>query len=227
MSNKMARVQKIKLVSIDGDGCLFAYKNVGSRFESSWDALGYAYGLKEVWDKRIEIYYKKGADDLKWARTDIADLKGRSMGEAGRVLYPVPYCRGAREFAGESKGRLFRGLLTTAIDLVAEKAAGELVLDFSFHNKLHRNNGIFTGTLDYDVPTWRKHEKIDEVCKRFGVAESEICHIGDNENDLSVAERVGMFIALKPKKESVKNRADYVADDFFDVIRILKIAGVK
>ena len=48
--------RKIKLVSIDGDGCLFAYTNIGSAFHSSWDAVAFAYGLKETWDARAKKY---------------------------------------------------------------------------------------------------------------------------------------------------------------------------
>ena len=48
---------KIKLISLDVDGCLVAYKNIRSRFESSWDALGCAYGLKDRWGKgKKQIY---------------------------------------------------------------------------------------------------------------------------------------------------------------------------
>lgn len=218
-------ISRIRVVTIDVDGCLVSYENVGSPFHSSWDALGYAYGLKERWDKRIKKNYEslRGTNDEQWARANTADLAGRKVEDALRVLYPIPYCTGAREFAEASKQNFRRGLLTTAIDIVAEKAAEELGLDFCFCNTLHRQNRAFTGTLDYNVPTWLKHIRLLRVCRRCGVWPEAICHIGDNENDISVAEKTGMFIALKPKTQRVEEAGDYVANDFFEVGRILGV----
>ena len=211
---------KIKLISLDVDGCLVAYKNIGSRFESSWDALGCAYGLKNRWDKRIEKFYGKENSDWEWAKQDTADLLNLPVKTAEKFLFPLPYSSGVREFARTSKGKLLRGLLTTSIDLVAEKAREELELDFSFCNVLHKNNGFFTGTLDYNVPIWRKHKKIAEICRQYSITPKEICHVGDNENDLSVAKAVGMFIAFSPKKQNVAEKADYVISDFNELIKI-------
>ena len=69
--------KKIKLITIDGDGCAFAYKTPGNFFESSWNALGYAYNLQEKWDERIKKYYKYNSsfeNDKKWAEEDVFDL---------------------------------------------------------------------------------------------------------------------------------------------------------
>lgn len=215
-------MDRIKLVSIDVDGCLVAYQNIGSKFESSWDALGYAYGLKEIWDKRIiEFFGKK--DDYEWAKMDVADLKGKRVKEAENSLYPLPYAKGAKDFAKISKGKLIRGLLTTAIDLVAEKAVEELELEFAFCNILHRNNGYFTGTLDYRVPLWTKHEKIEEICEKFKIKRGEICHVGDHENDIAVGEKVGLFVAFNPKTKNTEKAAKYVINDFQELGKILSL----
>ncbi|MBS3090648.1 HAD hydrolase family protein [Candidatus Pacearchaeota archaeon] len=211
---------KIKLISLDVDGCLVAYKNIRSRFESSWDALGCAYGLKDRWDKRIDKFYGRKNSDLEWANQDTADLINLPVKTAEKFLFPLPYSPGAREFARASKGKLLRGLLTTSIDLVAEKAQEELELDFSFCNVLNRNNGFFTGTLDYNVPIWRKHKKIGEICRQYSIIPEEICHVGDNENDISVGRKVGLFIAFNPKKEEVANNAKHVIHDFRELIKI-------
>jgi len=218
-------VSRIKVVTIDVDGCLVSYDNVGTTFRSSWDALGCAYGLQDKWNRRTEKFYDslRGTNDHSWAETNVAELAGKSVQEALKILYPIPYCAGAREFADASKGKFTRGLLTTAIDLVAKKAEEELGFDFCMCNTLHRNNGTFAGTLDYDVPTWLKHTKLLRICGKYFVKPKEICHIGDNENDVDVAEKVGMFIALKPKTPKVEKKGDYVVNDFFEVGRILGV----
>lgn len=213
---------KIKLISMDVDGCIVAYKNIGSRFESSWDALGCSYNLKDRWDKRIEKYYGKKID-LLWAKQDAADLKDKPVAQAERFLFPLPYAPGVKDFAKASKGKLIRGLLSTCIDLVAKKARDELDLEFFLCNILHRDNGFFTGALDYRVPTWKKHERIDDICKKYLVTPKEICHVGDNENDISTGRSVGLFVAFNPKNENVANNARYIINDFKELIKILNL----
>ncbi|MFH0831741.1 MAG: haloacid dehalogenase-like hydrolase [archaeon] len=214
---------KLKMITLDVDGCLVSYKDIGSRFESSWDALACAFNLKEKWDIITEEFYGKRDMDFEWTRREVKDLENLSVSTAKDFLYPLPYSKGAREFSEASRGKLIRGLLTSSIDLVAEKAASELGLDFSICNKLHRKNGFFTGTFDYNVPTWKKHERIKGLCERYSIKKEEICHVGDHENDISVADRVGMFIAFNPKIESVARRADYVISDFAELIKILNL----
>ncbi|MGA2177733.1 MAG: haloacid dehalogenase-like hydrolase [Verrucomicrobiota bacterium] len=216
--------RKIKLVTIDGDGCLFAYTNIGSAFHSSWDALAFAYGLKEVWDERGKKYYRSAADSGQWAEEDAADMRGRSLQPAEAVLFPIPYSPGVTEFLRASRGKLLRGLLSACIGLVGKKAADETGLDFCFCNTLHTRDGVFTGTLDYAVSTWHKHLLLPEICRRHGVRPEEICHVGDHENDIPCFERVGLAVAYRPKTPEVARTANHSIDDFGELGRILGLA---
>jgi len=161
---------KIKLVTIDGDGCLFAYTNIGSAFHSSWDAVAFAYGLKETWDERSRKYYDSHDKSSQWAEEDAADLRGRPLRQAEAVLYPIPYSPGAREFLQASKGRLVRGLLSACLDLVGQKAAAETAMDFCYCNIMHVENGVFSGTHDLAVSPWEKHLLLPDICRQYGVA---------------------------------------------------------
>lgn len=213
--------RKIKLVSIDGDGCLFAYTNIGSAFHSSWDAVAYAYGLKETWDARATKYLTDKAQSDVWAREDAADLRGRPVHQAHPTLYPIPYSNGAKEFLKASRGKLRRGLLSGCLDVVGQKAAAETELDFCFCNILHHDDGVFSGTMDYAVPVWEKHLFIDKLCEKYKVTPAEICHVGDHENDMGCFEMIGLPIAFNPKVEKVARMAKYVIDDFRELEKIL------
>jgi phosphoserine phosphatase len=215
--------RKIKLVSIDGDGCLFAYTRIGSAFHSSWDAVAFAYGLKETWDARAKKYVGLKDQSDRWAQEDAADLRGKSVSLAGPTLYPIPYCNGAREFLEASKGRVVRGLLSGCLDVVGKRAATETDLDFCFCNALHADGGIFSGTMDYAVPVWHKHLFISELCKKYQVTPEEICHVGDHENDMGCFECVGLAVAFNPKKAEVARMAKHVIDDFRELTKILSL----
>jgi phosphoserine phosphatase len=212
--------RRIKLVTIDGDGCLFAYTNIGSAFHSSWDALAFAFGLKETWDERSKKYYESPAKSNQWADEDAADLRGLPLERAHSVLYPIPYSPGVREFLQASRGKFVRGLLSGCLDLVGHKAAAETELDFCFCNIMHTENGIFSGTIDQAVPPWHKHLLLPEICRRYNVVLEEICHVGDHENDIPCFEQVGLAVAFRPKLPEVQRKAQYVIDDFAELRRI-------
>jgi len=213
--------RRIKLVSIDGDGCLFAYTQIGSACHSSWDAVAYAYGLKKTWDARAARFAgKKDQTDI-WAQEDAADLRGKSVSQADATLYPIPYSNGAREFLAATRGRLVRGLLSGCLDLVGRRAADETGLDFCLCNKLHVDAGIFSGTMDYAVPVWHKHLFIPELCRQFQVAPEEICHVGDHENDIDCFAQAGLAVAFNPKLDTVARAARYVISDFRELNAIL------
>jgi phosphoserine phosphatase len=213
--------RKIRLVSIDGDGCLFAYTKIGSAFHSSWDAVAFAYGLKEAWDARAKKYLSNKEQSDLWAQEDAADLRGRPVRLAEPTLYPIPYCDGAQEFLKASRGRLVRGLLSGCLDVVGKRAAAETEMDFCFCNVLHAENGTFSGTMDYAVPVWHKHLFIPELCKKYLITPEEICHVGDHENDIDCFAQVGLPIAFRPKLQSVSRAARYVIDNFRELESIL------
>ncbi len=213
--------QPIKLVTIDGDGCLFAYTEIGSAFHSSWDAVAFAYGLKETWDERCKKYYLAVGKSNQWAEEDAADLRGRSLRIAEPVLFPIPYSPGAREFLEASRGRLVRGLLSGCLDLVGKRAAREMALDFCFCNIMHTENGVFSGTFDMSVSPWEKHLLLPKICSQYSVRPEEICHVGDHENDIPCFEKVGVPVAFRPKTPEVAKAAKYIIDDFGELSRIL------
>jgi phosphoserine phosphatase len=211
----------IKLVTIDGDGCLFAYTNIGSAFHSSWDAVAFAYGLKEAWDERSLKYYQSHAKSNQWAEEDAADLRGLPLQQAESVLYPIPYSPGVRAFLQASRGRLVRGLLSGCLDLVGKKAAIETELDFCFCNVMHVEDGVFSGAFEQEVSPWEKHLLLPEICRRYNVAPEEICHVGDHENDIPCFERVGLAVAFRPKLPAVAKTAQHIIDDFAELGPIL------
>ncbi|HEY3863371.1 MAG TPA: HAD hydrolase family protein [Verrucomicrobiae bacterium] len=213
----------IKLVTIDGDGCLFAYTNIGSAFHSSWDAVAFAYGLKAAWDERGKKYYLSPSKSSQWAEEDAADLRGRPVHQAESVLYPIPYSPGVREFLQATRGRLVRGLLSGCLDQVGKKAAEETALDFCFCNVMHTENGVYSGTFDQAVSPWHKHLLLPEICRRYSVAPEEICHVGDHENDIPCFEQVGLAVAFRPKLPAVGAAAKYIIDSFAELGPILEL----
>lgn len=211
--------QKIKLLVLDGDGTCWHYPNSG--FGSSWDALSQALGIKDKTDRLMKKYYSNLNLHQEWADKQVALFKGKSIKSAKQKLYPIPYTLGFEDFAKKTFGKIKRGLLTTGLDIVAEKAAKELQLDFCYCNSLNRVDGHFAGTLEYKVPLWDKHLFFDEICNGFSF--NEIAYVGDSKNDVLCMSQAGIKIAFNPKDKQIEMVADYVIDDFKELFEILRI----
>jgi phosphoserine phosphatase len=65
----------IKAVIFDMDGTLVQYDGP---FQSSWDAIGYAAGLKEQWDRLMEHYFPQRGLYWEWIDANAQLLKGLS-----------------------------------------------------------------------------------------------------------------------------------------------------
>ena len=48
--------------------------------------------------------------------------------------------------------------------------------------------------------------KIQEICDKFKIFPKDICHVGDNENDIKCFEKVGLGIAYDPKTEKTEEQ---------------------
>ncbi len=217
--SKMA--SKIKMILCDKDGCLVSYPN--KPYHSSWDALSLALppNKREEWFKIRDYYIGTDGSYEEWANKQVNLLKMTPLKEIERVLFPVPYSKGVKEFFSNLNGNYIKGIVSSGIDIVAEKIKEELNFDFYLSNHLNRKNGFLTGEITLFVEMDKKAERVKEVAERYNIRLEEICFVGDNFNDVPVMEIVGLPIAYNPKTEDLKKKAMYVISDFRELNHIL------
>jgi hypothetical protein len=147
----------IKLVTIDGDGCLFAYTNIGSAFHSSWDAVAFAYGFKDAWDERSKSITESPAKSNQWAEEDAADLRGlpRAASRLGALSHSL-FARRAGVSASQP-GPSGAGVALRLSRSGRQKGGRRKPnWTFCFCNVMHVENGVFSGTFDQAVSPWHK-----------------------------------------------------------------------
>ncbi len=210
---------KIKAIISDMDGCVLTYKN--EPFNSSWDAIAEALLCNKEWIKTRDFYIGKKDKYAKLFEKEVGMLKGLSLEEASRVLFPVPYSKGAMVFFNSLDGNYVKGLVSSGINIVAERVKKELNLDFQISNYLEIKKRIFTGKGKKIVGLDNKLQILEEVLEQKGVGLNETCFIGDNFNDVPVFEKVGLAVAYNPKTREVGKKADYVIYDFRKLNKIL------
>jgi len=213
-------VGRIRAIIFDLDGTLVRYRNV--EFESSWGAIAAAAGKQEESEQILREFLPRRDAYEEWVERDAALLAGIPVEEIAAKIFPPPYATGAREAMAALRGRYTLGILSSGVDLVADRARQELGLDFSVANRLLIEDGYFTGESETVVDLWKKADVMKVIAAKHALDLSEICFVGDHMNDVPVMHIVGLSIAMNPKDEELERIADYVVPDFTTIAQIMK-----
>ena len=219
---------------MDMDGTAVQYE--GSSFHSSWDAIGIASGKGEEWLKAGEQYYrnireceKKGEPEqakqlyIQWFDLNCQMLEGTEVENLKTQIFPPPYTPGFPEFCAYlEKAGILRGIVSSGVDLVADRIKEELNLEFAVANKLHLLEGKFSGSGEMDVPLWKKGELVAKVMQAYGVNSGEVAYIGDHENDVGAWEKVAWKLGMNLKRPELFFHVDEHFHDFHEVKEWLK-----
>lgn len=209
----------LKAVIFDMDGTLVQYDGP---FQSSWDAIGYAAGLKAEWDRLIEHYFPKKELYWEWMDANARLLRGISVEKVLRKLLPPPYTPGVRETMQELKQKYRLGILTGGLDFIAEYICQDLGMDFYLANGLKVRNGVFVGECERRVYLWTKDQHLRELCQREGLDLKEVCFVGDHLNDIPVMKSVGLAIAFAPKDSELIKVAHAYTNNFQEIPKLIE-----
>ena len=202
---------KIQMVLTDMDGSAVRYKN--QPFNSGWDAIGDALPLelRKQWYETRDYYYPRKELYSDWFNTQCRLLTGLNLNTVEKKIFPVPYAPGFLEFFAQLNPEIITGLISSGVDLIANRVRQEAALDIVVCNKLHPNNGVFTGTGEEVVGLWSKTVFLEQISKKTGIPLEQICYIGDSENDIDVLKAVGRPYIINPHP-NVKGLAPEIKD---------------
>jgi len=205
-------MNKIDAVIFDLDGTLVRYHGVD--FESSWGALAVAAGVSEQSQRLFHEYFHRRDAYAEWVVEEAKLLKGIAVDHVAGQLFPPPYAQGAEQAVAELQGRYLMGILSSGVDLVADRVAQDLNLSFAWANRLSVMDGRFVGTSDTVVELWSKAEVLKRLCAEHDLELEHVCFVGDNVNDLAAMQLVGLAIAANPKDDALHDVADHIMTDF-------------
>ena len=184
--------KEILLAAFDMDGTVLQQ-------ESSWAAIHRHFKTEHVGEAALRLYSEGRIGYREFMRRDIASWpKGTTKREIDEILsgYKV------REDAAETMERLrARGietaLVTSGIDMLAEKVAGELKMDRWVANGLRFDRG---GRLLGDgvgrVDPTRKDRAYLRMLSKRGIPPSKTVAVGDTVYDLAFLKSAAMGFML-------------------------------
>lgn len=225
-----------RIVFFDLDGVIFdkpwhtfVENNVAV---SSWDILFQALGIYKIHEKLKDNFINKIFKDyMEW--TDAACNVLKSVGLQTQVFDDVikkrPLTQGALELFQKLKEDGVRtAIISGSFEALAQRASKEVgeVDHILAHCKLHfKDDRLDSWELkgtDYED----KGKFVAQIAKQHNVPLERCAYIGDDVNDISAFQKVGLAIAFNAKKPMVRQNAHVVIDsrDLMAVLPHLQVA---
>jgi len=188
---------KIDLIVVDMDGTAVQYPN--KPFSSTWDALQVILSEEEKieWINLRDFYVGKPDLYKMWFNKQVALLKGKSVSDAERVLFPIPYSPGFLDFF-RFNNCFKKAILSSGVDLVVKKIVEEASFEYYLCQNLEAHDGFFTGK----GLCWNSLDKVDHLralSTHFRIDLNRACYIGDHPSDIPCFESVRFPVAFNPR----------------------------
>lgn len=201
-----------KFVIFDLDGTII-------KENSAWEMLHKYFKIDPSFvEKNKELYDKKIIDVDKWIEIDIKLWKNPDKTTIEDVLKRYTLIEDIKEFVEYLKKRGFiLGIVSSGIDILAEKVADELGIDICHSNSLIFDDRGFLIGGKGNVDLLKKKEILKTLSKKFKIPLENFIIIGDTKYDM--IDGVGIKIALNPKE---KLKADYTVNSIAELKEVFE-----
>ncbi len=209
----------IELIIFGMDGILVSYGN--QPYKNSWEAVAFSLGLDEKMRKIRNNMVLDLDSYLECCEKCARLFKGGSVERVEKEIFPLSYSRGVFEAIRKLKKDYVVGVVTSGLDIVANRVREDLGLDFVRANHLVARDGRFTGDVVVDVNPWAKEEAIVEIAREYNVDRTQICFVGKNLSDISAMKFVFSAIAFDPEDPRVLDFAAGMTDNFESIPQLI------
>jgi phosphoserine phosphatase len=200
---------KLKLVFFDMDGVITdtvsSWKYIHDYFETSND-------------KSVDRYLRGEIDDMEFIRRDVLlwreNDKPVTKDKLVSILSGVSLMKGAREcISGLRRWGIKTAIVSAGLDILAERVADELGIDYVSANGLKTDNeGYLTGEGVLGVKLMYKDETIKQLVKRIGIPLEHCVAVGNSCFDIPMFKTCALGVAFNPQDDCVREEADVVID---------------
>ena len=179
--------------------------------------------------KQIDINFKD-APRLVVTQKIVQLFSGINRNELSKIFDSIPLNIGVIELIAFLKGRGFIiAIATDGYKFLADKLKEKVSVDLVYGNILEFDGEILTGRV-LTIPGCLHTSSCQEylICKLRllrslkGTLGGMAIAIGDSDSDYCMLDGADISIAYRPKGDRIKNVADIVVSDFFDVKKYLE-----
>ena len=194
----------LRLAVLDVDGTL---KRAESPYQYLHERLGVAHLAAENRELALAARISYG----EWLRRDALLWAGQPVAKINGLLAENPYLPGAPELlrALTSAG-VTVALVSAGFTLNTDPIAAEFGLQHVLANELTVTAGVLDGGSINHVPEGGKAAFACRLMDQLGIPPAQTLAAGDTRGDLELFDCAGVRIAINPKSDALRTRADAV-----------------
>jgi len=209
MRSQPQKGKTVRLVFFDMDGVLIDVL-------SSWRYIHQRFGTSNR--QSVTAYLNGEIDYTEFMRRDVALWKHN--GEAAtkdtitQILYTLPMIKGARPcFEYLHKHHVKTAIVTAGLDILAEKVAHDLGIDYVFANSVSTDtHGRLTGEGILRVELTHKDENVRTLRTQLALPVEACAAVGNSCFDIPMFETCGLGVAFNPEDDCVRASADVIVE---------------
>jgi len=215
------KIEKIELVVFDMDGVL-------TDILSSWKHVHDYFNTSN--EESVEKYLQGEIDDLEFIKRDVSLWKKNNKPvkkeKLEKILKNIPIMKGAKETTSFlKKHNIKTSIISAGLDILAERIAKELSIDYTLANGIETDEkGFITTQGVLRVQLMYKEKAVLQLSKQLNIPPNNIATIGNSCFDIPMFQVTGLSIAFNPEDKCVQEAADYIVEgkNLLKTIDILK-----
>lgn len=200
----------MKLIVFDLDGTLV------DEVIFIWHTLHDSLGTDKEWRQIGIDNYQNGTFSYEqWAIHDVEGWKkvNATKQDIINAIAPLRLMPGALETVKELKKQGHKlAIISGSIDIVLDKLLPEYkeLFDYVFINKLVYKDDKVESIIPTEYDLKHKADGLKHISEKENIPLSNCIFVGDNHNDIHIAELAGMSIAFNCKSDSLAQISDHV-----------------
>jgi len=195
---------RLRLAVLDVDGTL-------KRAESPYQYLHERLGVAHLAAQDRELALAGRISYAEWLRRDASLWAGQPVAEIERLLADNPFLPGAPELLRALKrAGVIVALVSAGFSLNTGPIAAEFAVDHVLTNELTSVNGVLDGGSVNRVPEGGKAAFARGLMARLRIGPEQTLAAGDTPGDLELFDCAGLRIAVNPKSDLLRARANVV-----------------
>jgi len=194
----------IRLAVLDVDGTL-------KQAESPYQYLHQRLGVAHLAEVNRELALAGRISYGEWLRRDADLWAGQDVDHIRQLLAENPYLPGSPELLRALKAAgVVVALVSAGFTLNTDPVMREFGLDHCLANELTTRDGVLDGGSINRVPEGGKAEFACNLMAQLGISLEETLAAGDTKGDLELFDCAGVRVAVNPKSDTLRARADVV-----------------
>ena len=195
---------RLKLAVLDVDGTL-------KQAESPYHYLHQRLGVADFAARNRELALAGQISYGEWLQRDAALWAGQPVRILQKLLDENPYLPGAPALLQTLKrAGVVVALVSAGFTLNTDPIMAEFGLDYCLANELTAQAGILDGGAINRVPEGGKAAFTRDLMAALDIPAARTLAAGDTRGDLELFDCAGVRIAVNPKSEALRARADAV-----------------